>query len=268
MLIRCENMGFLEQILMEKKAAVKELKSKMSLREVVRMAAGKEKRPFFEQFSRRFPDDVRIIAEVKKASPSRGVLAGDLDVAKLMREYEEGGARAISVITEEKYFKGSLTYIAEAKRVTSLPVLRKDFIVDEYEIYEARAAGADAVLLIGEALDRYQAKDYLEIAQSIDLDVLMEVHSLATYEKIADLKGYLLGINNRDLKSLKVDLSTSREILDSIPSDFPVVIESGIDTRQDIESFVGRGVSGFLIGTSLILSSSPREKLRELRGEA
>jgi indole-3-glycerol phosphate synthase len=259
-------MTFLEQVLREKKALVKDLKSKRPLREVMKMAAGKEKRPFVERFSERFSGEVKIIAEVKKASPSRGTLAIDLDLARLVRDYEEGGATAISVITEEKYFKGSLAYIAEAKRATSLPVLRKDFLVDEYEIYEAKAAGADALLLIGEALDEYQIRDYLQIARSIDIDVLMEVHSLKTYEKVADLKGYLLGINNRDLESLKVDLELSPEILDNIPSDLSVVIESGIETRHDIETFMKLGVSGFLIGTSLILSGSPREKLQELRG--
>jgi indole-3-glycerol phosphate synthase len=261
-------MTFLEQVLREKKVLVKDLKTRRSLHEIKTMVTRVEKRPFFKQFSERFPGEVKIIAEVKKASPSRGVLASDLDLAGLLKDYTEGGAKAISVITEEKYFKGSLAYVADAKRMTSLPVLRKDFIVDDYEIYEARAAGADAVLLIGEALDKNQIQEYLEIALSIDLDVLMEVHSLRTYEKVADLKGYLLGINNRDLENLKVDLSVAREILDSIPSDFPVIIESGIETRPDIESFMGRGVSGFLIGTSFILSGSPREKLQELRGAA
>jgi indole-3-glycerol phosphate synthase len=261
-------MTFLKEVLEHKKALVKELKSKTPLREMKQMATRAGKRPFFEQFSGRFPEDIRIIAEVKKASPSRGILSGELDLSGLLRDYEEGGAKAISMITEEKYFKGSLTYLEEAKKMTSLPVLRKDFIVDEYEIYEARAAGADAVLLIGEALGENQIKEYLEIAGSIDLDVLMEIHSLRTYEKIADLRGYLLGINNRNLGSLKVDLAVSQEILDSIPLDSPVVIESGIETRRDIESFMGRGVSGFLVGTSLILSGSPREKLQELRGKA
>jgi indole-3-glycerol phosphate synthase len=259
-------MGFLEQILKEKKAIVKDLKSKRPLREVIKMAEGKEKRPFFEQFSGRFPDDVRIIAEVKKASPSKGLLTKDLDLGRLVREYEEGGARAISVITEEKYFKGSLAYIGEAKKMSSLPVLRKDFIVDDYEIHEAKAAGADAVLLIGEALDQPQIKDYLDIANSIDIDVLMETHSLRTYEKIAGLKGYLLGINNRNLQTLGVDLSISHEVLSSVPMTHPVIIESGIETRADIEAFLEKGVSGFLVGTSLILSGSPREKLEELRG--
>jgi indole-3-glycerol phosphate synthase len=259
-------MGFLEQILKEKKAIVRDLKGKRPLREVMKMTVGKEKRPFFEQFSERFPGETRIIAEVKKASPSKGILAGDLDPAKLVREYEEGGARAISVITEEKYFKGSLAYIGEAKKMTSLPLLRKDFIVDDYEIHEAKAAGADALLLIGEALDQHQIKDYLDIAHSIDIDVLMEIHSLRTYEKLAGLKGYLLGINNRNLQTLGVDLDLSQEFLSKIPATYPVIIESGIETRADIEAFLEKGVSGFLVGTSLILSGSPREKLEELRG--
>ncbi len=261
-------MTFLEQVLREKKALVKELKSKRPLREVVKMAEGKEKRPFFKEFSERFPAEVRIIAEVKKASPSKGVLAEDLNVAEIVREYEGGGAKAISVITEEKYFKGTLSYIEDAKKAGFIPVLRKDFVVDEYEIYEAKAAGADALLLIGEALDKNQISDYVEIAREVGIDILLEVHGVRTYEKVGDLKGYLLGINNRDLENLGVDLSLSREVLKNIPSDLPVIIESGIETRHDIETFMEWGVSGFLVGTSLVSSGSPRERLRELRGVA
>jgi indole-3-glycerol phosphate synthase len=259
-------MTFLEKVLDEKNRVVKDSKLKSPLSDLKQMIAGIKKRPFYQVFCRRFPEDVKIIAEVKKASPSMGVLVQDLDLPRLLMDYEKGGASAISILTEEKYFNGSLAYITEAKKVINLPVLRKDFIVDEYEIYQAKAFGADAVLLIGEALGVHQIAEYLEIARQIDIDVLLEVHSIKTYEKIADLGGFILGINNRNLETLKVDLSVSYEMLKSISEALPVIVESGIEDRGHIEDFMEQGVSGFLIGTGLIVSDNPYNKLRELRG--
>jgi indole-3-glycerol phosphate synthase len=260
-------MTFLEKVLEEKKRVVRGAKVKTPLSEFKQMITKMEKRPFFHVFSKRFPEEVRIIAEVKKASPSEGVLVDDLNLPGLLVDYERGGASAISILTEEKHFHGSLNYVAEAKKNTSLPVLRKDFIVDEYEIYQARAVGADAVLLIGEALDVRQIAEYLEIARQIGIDVLLEVHSMKTYEKIADLEGFILGINNRNLETLKVDLAISREMLKNIPEILPVIVESGIEERWHIDDFTKYGVSGFLIGTSIIVSGSPYNKLRELQGK-
>lgn len=260
-------MTFFEKVLNEKKELVKALKGKMPLEELKKTTFGIEKRSFFETFSQRFPKEVKIIAEVKKASPSKGVLIDDLDLHGLLNDYEKGAASAISVITEETYFNGSIAYVSEAKNVTGLPVLRKDFIVDEYEIYQAKAAGADAVLLIGEALSAHQIAEYLEIARQIDIDVLLEIHSMKTYEKISDLKGFILGINNRNLETLVVDLAVSHEVINSIPANLPVIVESGIEGREHIENFMERGVSGFLIGTSLIVSGDPCKKLKELCGK-
>ncbi|MCX5815712.1 MAG: indole-3-glycerol phosphate synthase TrpC [Proteobacteria bacterium] len=260
-------MTFLEKVLNEKRELVKALKGKMPLEELKKMTYGIEKRSFFKTFSQRFPKEVKVIAEVKKASPSKGVLACDLDLPGLLMDYEKGGASAISVITEETYFNGSIAYIPEAKMITDLPILRKDFVVDEYDIYQAKAAGADAVLLIGEALSAHQIAEYLEIARQLDIDVLLEVHSLKTYEKIADLEGFILGINNRNLETLKVDLAVSHEVINGIPANLPVIVESGIERREHIETFMERGVSGFLIGTSLIVSGDPCKKLKELCGK-
>ena len=260
-------MTFLEKILKEKKEAVNALKAKIPLSELKQMIIGVEKRSFYQVFNSRFPEEVKIIAEVKKASPSRGVLINDLDLPRLLMDYEKGGASAISILTEEKYFNGSLAYIPKAKNISKLPVLRKDFIVDEYEIYQAKAFGADAILLIGEALDANQIAEYIEISRHIDIDVLLEIHSMKTYEKIAGLGGFILGINNRNLETLKVNLAVSHEILRNIPETLPVIVESGIENRSHIESFAELGVSGFLIGTSLILSGNPCIKLMELRGK-
>jgi indole-3-glycerol phosphate synthase len=261
-------MTFLKKVLEEKKRVVKDSKVKIPLSELKRMMTEVKKKPFYQVFCRRFPEDVKIIAEVKKASPSKGILIDDLNLPELLMDYEKGGASVISVITEEKYFNGSLAYMAEAKKIVNLPILRKDFIVDDYEIYEAKAFGADAVLLIGEALDVNQIAEYLDIAREIDIDVLLEIHSMKTYEKIADLEGYILGINNRNLETLKVDLAVSYEIIKNIPESLPVIVESGIEDRGHIVDFMKQGVSGFLIGTSLIVSGNPGNKLRQLQGRS
>jgi indole-3-glycerol phosphate synthase len=257
---------FLDEVLKEKKKLVKDWKSAVPLSEIKKRVHNIEKRPFYKTFSERNPKEVKIIAELKKASPSRGLLKADFDPVKIVKDYEVGGARAISVITEEKYFQGSLDFIPLCKKNTSLPILRKDFIVDEYEIYQAKTYGADAVLLIGEALGKTQIQEYLEAAKEADVDVLLEIHNMKTYEKLSDLSGFVLGINNRDLKTLKIDLDVSREMIRNIPPDLPVIAESGIEERRQIEDFMDLGFSGFLIGTSLMMAISPAEKLKELRG--
>jgi indole-3-glycerol phosphate synthase len=262
-------MMFLEKVAADKKAAISTLKKRTSLAELKeKVELDKSRRPFFETFSKRFPGEVKVIAEIKRASPSRGLLRPDLNVVELAHAYENGGASAISVITEEKHFMGSLASIGEAKKATGLPVLRKDFIVDPYELYESKAYGADAVLLIGEMLERSRIEEYLGVAQELMLDVLFEVHSMRTYEKAGGLSGFILGVNNRNLETLDVDLQTGFRIIEEIPDDCPIIVESGIEGRRQIEAFMQKGVSGFLIGTSLVLSEDPAGKLREFRGHA
>jgi len=260
-------MTFLEKVLEEKKKKVDSLKKEIPVSELKYMAAETPKKPFYDVFSERFPDRTKIIAEVKKVSPSRGLLVNDVYLSEILLDYEKGGASAISIITEEKYFQGSIEYVAEAKKTVDLPVIRKDFIVDEYEVYQAGTAGADAVLLIGEALDKGQIAELIDISSQVGIDVLLEIHSMKMYEKVADLKGFILGVNNRNLDTLKVDLAVAYEIIKNIPVNLPVVVESGIETRDHIECFMRLGVSGFLIGTSLMISENPREKLRELIGK-
>jgi indole-3-glycerol phosphate synthase len=261
-------MTFLRRVVEEKKTQVATWKRETSVGTLKEMASTVKKHPFTALFSQRFPPEVRIIAEVKKASPSKGVILQDLDVGALTRAYEEGGAAAVSIITEAKHFLGSLDFIGEARSCSTIPILRKDFVVDEYEIYQSKTAGADAVLLIGEILEKAQVAEYLEIAKGIELDVLLEVHSMKAYERVADLTGYLLGINNRDLETLRVDLTTSLEIIRHLPAEYPVIVESGISSREDVLTFADSGVSGFLIGTSLVQSGSPTQKLRQLRGKS
>lgn len=257
---------FLQTVVKEKKAKVKEWKSKWPLSQLKEQMSLTEKRTFYELFSERGSCEVKIIAEIKKASPSRGELIKEFNLESLVKAYDEGGATALSVITEENYFSGSLQFLERARKLTRLPLLRKDFIVDEYEIYQSKACGADAVLLISEALERTQIEEYLLLASEIDLDVLVEIHSIRSFEKLVGCSRFLLGINNRDLYSLKIDLSVSEKVIKNIPENQKVVIESGIRDRKDIEKFLALGVGNFLIGTNLVTSDNPTKMLMELRG--
>ncbi|MCX7991944.1 MAG: indole-3-glycerol phosphate synthase TrpC [Proteobacteria bacterium] len=258
-------MSFLKEVVREKKERVAEKKRESPLSELKKRLSD-EKRSFFDIFSKIEPYKTRIIAEVKRASPSKGLLRADFNPLEIAKIYENNGASALSVITEEKFFLGSLDYIQEIRKIVKLPLLRKDFLVDEYEIYEAKAYSADAILLISEILEKNQIKDYLELAKELDLDVLIEVHSINSYEKISDLKGYLLGINNRNLETLKIDVNTAFDIIRNLPVELPVIVESGIDDRKIIERYLLNGVRGFLIGSSLVKADDIGKKLRELLG--
>ena len=259
-------MTFLQQITEEKKALVNEKRKSTSLEKLHERTGMQKKRPFYEIFRERHQQDVKIIAEIKRASPSRGILKNNINVKELAQKYEEGGASAISVITEAEHFSGSLGFIAPVKGATRLAVLRKDFIVDTWELYESKAHGADAVLLIGEILEQGEIEEFLGIAREIDLDVLLEVHSRKTFGKVQGMGGFVLGINNRNLDTMEVELSTAMEMLGEVPDHLPVIVESGITKREDITPFARKGVSGFLIGTSLVLSGDPVKKLKSLRG--
>lgn len=258
-------MSFLKEIVKIKKETVKEKKSKNPISELKNKTTYK-KLDFYNKFEDRNVNETKIIAEIKKASPLKGILRENFDHLKIAKIYIENSATAISVITEERFFLGSLTFLSDIKSSFNIPLLRKDFLVDEYEIYESKAYGADCILLISEILEKSQIKDYLEIARELDLDVLLEIHSLKSYEKISDLTGYLLGINNRDLESLKIDPYNAFNIIRNIPNSSPIIIESGIDNRKIIVEYLNAGVSGFLIGTSLISSLDISKKLRELQG--
>lgn len=256
-------MSFLSEIVKIKQSIVKEKKGKLPASEL-KKRLDVEKRDFYRAFKERNIKKPKIIAEIKKASPSKGLLREDFNPIDIAKIYEDNGATAISVITEEKYFQGSLYFIPDIKKSVSLPILRKDFIVDEYELYEAKAYGADCILLISEVLERSQIKDYLHLCKDINLDILLEVHSERAYEKVSDLKGYLLGINNRDLETLQIDVNNALKFLKIIPQNIPIIIESGIEEKEMITKYLKEGVSGFLIGTSLITSEDIGKKLKEL----
>ncbi len=208
-----------------------------------------------------------IIAEIKRASPVRGLLCEDFNPEKLAKTYQEGGAKAISVITEQRYFCGRGEYISLAKKSASLPVLRKDFIVSEYQLFESRVLGADAVLLIVSILDDETLKCLLRIARILGMDALVEVHCHAELNRALKVGAGMVGINNRNLKNFQVDLSTTLELAGAIPKEVFLVSESGIATREDMLRLEQAGVKAALIGETLVRDADPRRKLEELLGQ-
>jgi len=208
----------------------------------------------------------RIIAEIKKASPSKGVIRHIFDPVVTAREYEHAGATAISVLTEERFFQGSLSYLRQVKTECGLPVLRKDFIIDPYQVYEARAFGADALLLIVAALDAGLLRELLALSDSLQLDALVEVHTRDELTIAIDTGARIIGINNRDLRTFTTDIATTIALCPAIPDDRIVVSESGINTADDIRRLKDAGVDAFLIGEALMREPSPGVKLKELIG--
>jgi indole-3-glycerol phosphate synthase len=207
-----------------------------------------------------------IIAEVKKGSPSKGVIRADFDPLEIARIYQDNGASCLSVLTEEHFFLGHLSYLALIREQVSLPLLRKDFIFDPYQIYQARAAGADAVLLIAAMLELSKLRDFAALAAELSLDVLLEVHDEAELETALQTDCRMIGINNRDLRSFVVDIATSERLAALIPEGRLIVGESGITRRDQIVRLTENGVHAFLIGESLMREQDIGEKLRELLG--
>ncbi len=208
--------------------------------------------------------DAAVIAEVKKASPSKGVIRADFDPVDIARSYEAAGASCLSVLTDEKYFQGSDAYLQEIRAAVGLPLLRKEFIVDAYQIAESRLFGADCILLIVAALSPESLRGFHRQAEEIGLDVLIEVHDAAELELALSLEPKLIGINNRNLKTFETSLSNTFALLDSIPDDVLVVTESGIHTREDVQAMRERNVHAFLVGAACMRAADPGAALRTL----
>jgi len=206
----------------------------------------------------------RIIAEVKKASPSAGQLVPNYRPGLTARAYEQAGAAAVSVLTEPRHFMGDLRHLDEVRNATNVPVLRKDFICDVYQLHEALAWGADVVLLIVAALEKQELTDLFQAARAMGLEVLVESHSEAELDAALALNGAVMGVNSRDLKTLTTDLAVARRLATRIPGDRISVAESGIKTRQDITDLQSAGYRGFLVGETLLRSSDPASALRML----
>ncbi len=212
-------------------------------------------------------DQINIIAEIKRASPSKGVINGKIDVAEVARNYENGGACAISVLTEEDRFGGSLEDLRTARGAVKTPTLRKDFIFDEFQIYEAAEAGADVILLIAAMLDDATLAKLYDLAEGIlGLDALVEVHTLEELERVKRIGAKIIGVNNRDLRSFVVSMDVSRELIKHAPETALMITESGISTKDEILELRELGFAGFLIGETLMRSGNAADELKKFTG--
>lgn len=207
---------------------------------------------------------VAVIAEAKKASPSKGVIRADFDPVAIARSYQVGGAQALSVLTDVDFFQGSLAYLPLVRAAVSLPLLRKDFIIDPLQIREARAYGADAILLIAAILSTAQIRDYQALALELGMDALVEVHDEAEVEKAVAAGSRLIGVNNRDLRDFSMDLNTTFRLQKMIPAEIPLISESGIRDHQDMLRLAEHGVRAALVGETLMRAEDPAEALRVL----
>lgn len=255
----------LERIVSNKKEEIQAAQQKRPLSEI-KAAAGKkseERRSFCAalQLNNR---QVRIIAEIKRASPSKGDIRKDLDPAELAAAYERGGAAALSVLTDETFFLGNICDLETARNACSLPVLRKDFIISEYQVYEAAAAGADAVLLIVRILTEQQLSDLMALCGELAMDALVEVHTQKDLETALGAGAVLIGINNRNLSSFDTDTSTATDMAGSLGPGRIAIAASGICSRADIEQNMTAGISNFLIGESLVTAQDPESFLKHL----
>jgi indole-3-glycerol phosphate synthase len=228
-----------------------------------RLSARGEDRPFNEALVR---PGLSLIAEFKRRSPSAGDISAEAEVTEQVQAYERGGAAALSVLTDERHFGGSLQDLREAMAACDLPILRKDFIVDSYQLYEAAVNGADAVLLIVRALDDRKLAELYEQARGLDLDCLVEVHNGEELQRALALDVDVIGINNRDLDAGTVDVSTTYELITDVPAGKTVVAESGISSREELEELDRVGVDAVLIGGALMSAPDPEAKTRELTG--
>lgn len=256
----------LEKIVQAKRERVNKAKRGVSL-DQLKETIGTVSEP--RGFVRALVEDPHVpalIAEIKKASPSKGLIRPDFDPVNLARIYESHGAACISVLTEEDFFLGGLAHMSQVRKTVGVPIIRKDFIFDSYQLYEARAHGADAVLLMASVCESTLLKDLFGLAQELGLDSLVEIHSPDELDAVLDTGARLVGINNRNLKTLELDLKVTLSLLNRIPDDRVVVTESGISSRADVERFTGTRVRAMLVGTSIMKTHDPGGKIDDLLG--
>jgi indole-3-glycerol phosphate synthase len=252
-------------IIAAKRRSLEDKKRTVSLAEIKEKARQiLTPRDFRSAVSRR--DRINIIAEIKKASPSAGDIAAEASPEEIAREYSEGGAAAISVITEESYFKGDLSFLGRVRKATTLPLLRKDFIFDPYQIYESAVAGADAILLIASLLSKDELNALMDVAGVLGLDCLVEVHNEEEMIKVSKTRADIVGINNRDLETFAVDPDTAIRLLPHVPVRKTLVVESGIRTAADVRRYAEKDVRSFLIGETLMRNPDRIKLLQDMKG--
>jgi indole-3-glycerol phosphate synthase len=254
----------LERIAQAKRAEVASLKEVTPLPQ---LQAAMEGLPPTRDFRRAINGNpCAIIAEVKRSSPSKGRIRKDFEHLRIATIYQEHGAQAVSILTDEQFFEGKGHYLTDIKKIIALPLLRKDFIIDSYQIYETRVIGGDAVLLIASLLSEGQLREFIQLSERLGLAPLVEVHTAEELGKALAAGAEIIGINNRDLKTFSVDVSTTVHLAPAIPRDKIVVTESGINTRGDIELLMAAGIHAFLIGEALMRATDIGKKLEELLG--
>lgn len=263
--------NILDDIVARKRADLARIMAEAPLDEVKAHAQEADApRDFFAALTRPSPHGIHLIAEIKRRSPSAGMIRPDFDPAGIARVYAESGASAISVLTDGPYFDGSLDHLRNARQAVSLPVLRKDFVVDEYQLWEARAAGADAVLLIAEVLGPAQAVELARVAVDLGMSALIESYRAKLLQEVLTgfgnrlPRGVLLGINNRDLASQRVDLGVTRRVASTLPAGTALVAESGVRSRQDALSVADAGACAMLVGEAIMSARDMGAKIREL----
>ena len=258
--------NILDKILATKKNEIKNAKQLFSLSDLTeKIESNNDERDFVAALQDKHKTGSQaVIAEIKKASPSKGIIREAFDPISIALSYEKGGAACLSVLTDKEYFQGDINYIQQIKQTCQLPILRKDFIIDPYQIYESKAFGADCILLIAAALDLSEMKEFEAIAESLNMAVLVESHNLAELEEAIELNTLLIGINNRNLKTFDVSLQTSIDLKEKIPSGRIAITESGIFTREDIDFMNEYGISTFLIGEAFMRDADPGQSLENL----
>jgi len=257
----------LDEIIAHKRIEVEEQKRTMPFDEVRRRSESvTDRRDFKGALSRK--GKVNLIAEIKKASPSKGIIRQDFDPSAIASIYEQNGASAISVLTDQKFFQGDLSFLKISRSVTSsIPLLRKEFIIDEYQVYQSKLAGADAILLIAAVLDRQGLSDLLTIAEGIGLDCLVEVHIEEELEEVLKTNASIIGINNRDLHTFKTDIQTTAKLMQIIPNNKVVVAESGISSPEDVKFLKECGVQAMLVGEAIMASENIALKVKQLTNQ-
>ena len=259
----------LKRILARKAEEITERSRRVGMRELGgRIDHMPPPRPFADALRARIDNgEAAVIAELKRASPSRGVLRENFDPADIARDYEAGGAAALSVLTDREFFQGADEHLVDARAACNLPVLRKDFTIDAYQVYEARALGADCILLIVAALGDAAINDLAGLAVHLGMDVVVEVHDSSELERVLHLERLMLGINSRNLRTFETDLATITDLIPSIPDDRLVIAESGIHTPQDVKHLTEHGVHCFLVGEAFMRAEHPGECLAALFAE-